>query len=165
MIGIARHFSSSCPPCLSLSTPPLHQCLSLLHPTCHSVFQKYLYLLFNMRFYLHLTINLSLSLSLCISLYFFHCISLFHQMSISFSHCSSVSFSSVIPSQLLKNIFYLCIGPGFVKFFRNNIFGGHLAPSSHCSILIETPQAGKARWKKHLSIVLTATMDLTNSKI
>jgi hypothetical protein len=38
-----------------------------------------------------------------------------------------------------------------------------LAPSSHCSILIEI--LGKASWKNELSIAPVATMDSTNSTI
>jgi hypothetical protein len=33
--------------------------------------------------------------------------------------------------------------------------------SSHCSILIKTPLAGKAGWENDLSIAPIATMDLT----
>ncbi len=40
----------------------------------------------------------------------------------------------------------------------NKILKGVLAPSSHCSILIQTPMAGKAWQKNDLSI---APMDLT----
>jgi hypothetical protein len=40
--------------------------------------------------------------------------------------------------------------------------GSALAPSSHCSILIEIPMAGKASRDNDLSIALGATMDLTN---
>jgi len=43
--------------------------------------------------------------------------------------------------------------------------GGHLAPSSHCSILIDTPLAGKAIWGNDLSVAPTAEMDSTNLKI
>jgi hypothetical protein len=39
--------------------------------------------------------------------------------------------------------------------------GGILVPSRHCSILIETPLVGKARWENDLSIAL---MGSTNSK-
>ncbi len=42
---------------------------------------------------------------------------------------------------------------------------GVLAPSSNCSILIEISMAGKANRENDLSIVLGATMDLTNTII
>jgi hypothetical protein len=42
--------------------------------------------------------------------------------------------------------------------------GGHLAPSSLCSILFETPLAGKAGWENDQSIAPITTMDSINSK-
>jgi hypothetical protein len=47
-------------------------------------------------------------------------------------------------------------GPEFVKFLSlhndfKKFLGGHLGLSSHCSILSETPMAGKTGWENGLS--------------
>jgi len=57
--------------------------------------------------------------------------------------------------------------PEFVKFFNlwddlQKYLGGHLAPSSHCSILIVTPLVSKAIQENNLSI---APNQLAHSKI
>ncbi len=51
----------------------------------------------------------------------------------------------------------LNVGPKVVKFLSlskdfQKYLKGHLAPSSHCSILIETPMAGKAGYENDMSI-------------
>ncbi len=75
-----------------------------------------------------------------------------------------------------SKLYYTLIkGPKFVKFEflkqKISYLEGHLAPSSHCSILIEIPLASEASSENDLSKAPIATMDanalenLTNSDI